>query len=71
MKIILLNFFKYVLNMEKYLDTFLEIAFIIVLMMFLFYINILHNNPFGIILSYLFCINSIVIKILILLDGDN
>lgn len=69
MKIILLNFFLYVLNMENYLNTFLEIAFMIIVMMFLFYIHILHNNPVGFILSYVIFI-KLVIKILILLDGS-
>lgn len=67
MKIILLNFFKYVLNMENYLNTFLEIAFMIIVMIFLFYVHILHHYPVGFILSYIIFI-KLIIKILILLD---
>lgn len=55
--------------MENYLNTFLEITFMIVVMMFLFYVHILHNNPIGFILSYIIFI-KLVIKILILLDGS-
>ena len=55
--------------MEDYLNTIIEIAFMIIVMMFLFYIHILHNNPIGFILSYIIFI-KLVIKILILLDGS-
>ena len=55
--------------MENYLNTFLEIAFMIVVMMFLFYVHILHNNSVGFLLAYIIFI-KLVIKILILLDGS-
>ena len=55
--------------MEDYLNTIIEIAFMFIVMMFLFYIHILHNNPIGFILSYIIFI-KLVIKILILLDGS-
>jgi len=53
--------------MENYLNTFLEIAFMIVLIIFLFYVHMLHNNPIGFLLAYLIFI-KLVIKILVLLD---
>ena len=55
--------------MENYFNTFLEIAFMIIVLIFLFYIHILHNNPVGFLLAYIIFI-KLVIKILVLLDGS-